>query len=1036
MPDSAAALTVFTCWKKRWIPQGLRRCAESLGKLNPNHPAEISDDAECLRLVDRLLPGLPPELRRGVLLADIWRCAKLLENPGIYTDLDIEWIQPVGALLVAARAAGILREDTEVLLTTDHPFHERRNHGGRRIYMNDFMIALRPNCALFQKYLRHIGSLSQEDVSARRGNPVTLTGPEVLTRMVETAGGPESLKVGVLPWQWIHPLPDMTIDFPEWNSYDALIRNGDWCARCGQEPFAVHHWWHSYMDRTMLGMYGDQLYQTDANIAERRLRSMAEKLGGRAESTGMALAEFAQNGGGVVIDLDPLTSASGGGPSPALTFMAAVAEALQGLPVDYHGVDPNLPCDKASHVTGKENKGAWQYHATTPMEFLREWSGTASLIRMGDGGADRAANVDAARVIVNRGLVRSRGQVLIGSPPPNGDGGRPVRGDPQTVFKQAGFQVASVAKDGGETRLEAPPAPPTYGAIPKIIHQTWKNLDVIQPFRREWADSWMEVNAEAGWEYRFWTDEDIDGFVATEFPEFYETFSEYDVHIKRVDAVRYLILKRIGGVYADLDSICLRPLDELLEGRSLVFGCQLPFGTTPFEIFGTVCNAIMAGAPAHPFWNGVETHMAQVRDQHVLSATGPDFLTTRIKDSLRYLPTDAFPTLLRREAFYPIEWNSPLRSEMAGLSRAELASRYPESISMNFWTGTWLKQSPSPATHEPSERFSRNNREYRDRPREMVLPAVNRSSPVDLLAHLVEHQVATVLTHYGPCSDGDYQVPAESLKRTTQIPTLVTAVIASEKVVDRSEGGRDEAFRRFAQIENPLVFFAEDEADLELMREIRASNRHSTQVIGMNRAGLRVFSQLEKLMDSTRFDASPNLISKQAADLFFAEHAKYELMAQAIETVRIGTSHCCWLDFRRVLESLNLVNQCTYQLHHRASLGCGVHYTRAHAFKPLPPGVIGSEIDGGRFCLAKGFFYGEPIALANWCETYVEHALLYLEAGHILSEEATLHALLSEGLAAEVTTHVFPDNRFGLCDLLLTAVAPPIAASSSTHASS
>ena len=86
--------------------------------------------------------------------------------------------------------------------------------------------------------------------------------------------------------------------------------------------------------------------------------------------------------------------------------------------------------------------------------------------------------------------------------------------------------------------------------IPHIIHQTWKT--------RELPEKWKPLQEKLldmhpGWEYRLWTDEEIDEFVRKEFPDFYSIYQSYPKHIMRVDVIRYLIMLRVGGLYLDLD---------------------------------------------------------------------------------------------------------------------------------------------------------------------------------------------------------------------------------------------------------------------------------------------------------------------------------------------------------------------------------------------------------------------------------------------------------------------------------------------------
>lgn len=220
--------------------------------------------------------------------------------------------------------------------------------------------------------------------------------------------------------------------------------------------------------------------------------------------------------------------------------------------------------------------------------------------------------------------------------------------------------------------------------IPKVIHQTWKSREITAPFRTAWADSWRELNPD--WEYRLWTDADLEEFVRTEFPNFLPIYLGYDATIKRVDSVRYLIMKRLGGVFVDLDFICLRPLETLLEGMLLVFGQQCANHLFP----GAICNAFMASAPGHPFWDGIENALEASRHFSVVDAAGPDFLTQRFKSSRMFLEQDMMPAILPPFYLYPVEWNDPQKDALRDKSRQEIAAQFPASFAATVWTGSWL----------------------------------------------------------------------------------------------------------------------------------------------------------------------------------------------------------------------------------------------------------------------------------------------------------------------------------------------------------
>lgn len=160
--------------------------------------------------------------------------------------------------------------------------------------------------------------------------------------------------------------------------------------------------------------------------------------------------------------------------------------------------------------------------------------------------------------------------------------------------------------------------------IPRILHQTWKTRVVPEKWRGA-RESWLEAHPR--WEHRFWTDRDLDRLVRRRAPGFYPFWKEYPNPIQRVDAARYLILHEYGGAYADLDMVCLRPLDDLLE-HDLILPRTRPLGLSP---------QFMAARPGHPFFRRAlrELPVARRRWQRpwlprhfrVILTTGPLFLT-------------------------------------------------------------------------------------------------------------------------------------------------------------------------------------------------------------------------------------------------------------------------------------------------------------------------------------------------------------------------------------------------------------------------
>lgn len=131
--------------------------------------------------------------------------------------------------------------------------------------------------------------------------------------------------------------------------------------------------------------------------------------------------------------------------------------------------------------------------------------------------------------------------------------------------------------------------------IPKIIMQTWKGPESTLP--KEWKESPISIRTMMPeWEYVLMTDEDNLAFIAEHFPQYLETFKNFEYGIQRADFIRYAWLYVNGGLYMDCDYRVDRPLDELFVVDRDIYVC-------PSGNFGDYyTNAIMASKPKQEIW--------------------------------------------------------------------------------------------------------------------------------------------------------------------------------------------------------------------------------------------------------------------------------------------------------------------------------------------------------------------------------------------------------------------------------------------------
>ena len=182
--------------------------------------------------------------------------------------------------------------------------------------------------------------------------------------------------------------------------------------------------------------------------------------------------------------------------------------------------------------------------------------------------------------------------------------------------------------------------------IPRLIHQTWKNSSIPSRWNSS-VQSVRALNAEK-FEYRLWTDEDIDRFVREKEAQLYlTTFSKYSYDIQRVDAFRYVLLYHLGGIYIDVDAGCSQPLDSLLDVLEALDPRSPHLAALPTTRPMGLSNDFIISTPGHPFFGQLISRLP-LFDRHyllyyltVMLSAGPLFVTIneRLFDSSTRLAT-------------------------------------------------------------------------------------------------------------------------------------------------------------------------------------------------------------------------------------------------------------------------------------------------------------------------------------------------------------------------------------------------------------
>lgn len=188
----------------------------------------------------------------------------------------------------------------------------------------------------------------------------------------------------------------------------------------------------------------------------------------------------------------------------------------------------------------------------------------------------------------------------------------------------------------------------------KIIHQiwfrlSWRSKKLFEKFSR-YQQSWIEKNPD--WHYVLWNEKLAIALMKTVFPEYVELYKGYKYAIQRIDVLRYFLLFRYGGVYADMDLECISSLSKIRQ----LFPEDLYFVETGNKALGThVSNLLMFSVQNHPFWQSLFLELYKSKDSpffftkhlEIMYSTGPAFLNRLYfryvyKHKISVLPCEKF----------------------------------------------------------------------------------------------------------------------------------------------------------------------------------------------------------------------------------------------------------------------------------------------------------------------------------------------------------------------------------------------------------
>ena len=231
--------------------------------------------------------------------------------------------------------------------------------------------------------------------------------------------------------------------------------------------------------------------------------------------------------------------------------------------------------------------------------------------------------------------------------------------------------------------------------IPQIIHQIWEGKTKRLPAQFvQFSDTWKELHP--AWRYEFWNKKRMDAFVRKHYPEFADIYFGFRYDVQRWDTIRYLILYKTGGVYADFDYECLEPMDTYIEGKTCCFGLEPEKHANMLRQPFVISNSWIASENNHPFLKHIINTLANAastaidRISHVLETTGSLMLTEayhryRIKDDISLFPSEITSPWSHQEV------QMYLRHE---IKESILEEKLQKAIFLHYHRRSWQINSP------------------------------------------------------------------------------------------------------------------------------------------------------------------------------------------------------------------------------------------------------------------------------------------------------------------------------------------------------
>ena len=226
---------IHQTWKSNDVPEPLSRFQSRWRELHPDFEYRLWTDEQNDAFVRAEFPQyhrLYRSFSREIYRADVARCLYLLRFGGVYVDLDVEPLRPLGRFLA---------DCGDCVLGAEPESHARKRRGKPLMACNAVMASV-PGHPFWQRMLEEI----ERRAALPGGEPVGVTGPIALDAVYEQHG--RALGVRVSDPDAFFPLPDLgaqslPLDARSRKHFESMRQ----LELYPSASFGVHHWAHTWI---------------------------------------------------------------------------------------------------------------------------------------------------------------------------------------------------------------------------------------------------------------------------------------------------------------------------------------------------------------------------------------------------------------------------------------------------------------------------------------------------------------------------------------------------------------------------------------------------------------------------------------------------------------------------------------------------------------------------------------------------------------------------------------------------------------------